>query len=110
MSSGLDDESLIRSMILVLRNHPGEWFTFRRLSRLVALPGMDEYTIGAIAEYRQDLFAISNDRRLKHREQAIAQMAAQDAENWVIPQRPDYDERRELRNRVARAIGGAAGT
>jgi hypothetical protein len=80
------------------------------LSRLVAVPGMDEYALGAIAEYRNDLFAISNDRKLKLRENAIAEIARQETNSWVIPQRPVRDERRELRDRASRAIGGARGT
>ena len=110
MSSGLDDEGIIRLMVLVLREHPGEWLTFRTLARLVAVPGVDELVIGAFAEYRDDLFAINHDRRLKLCETAIEQIALQDATTWVVPQRPVRDERRELRNRVACAIGGAEGT
>ena len=110
MSPGLDDEALIRSMVLVLRQHPGEWLTFRRLSRLVAIPGMDEYALGAIAEYRNDLFAISNDLKMKLRENTIEDIARQDVTNWIIPERPLRDERRELRGKVARAIGGTEGT
>ncbi len=110
MSSGLDDEALTRSMMIVLLQHPGEWLTFRKLSRLVAIPRMDEYALGAIAEYRDDLFAMSNDRKVKLRQSALEEIAHQDVTNWIIPQRPIRDERQELRDRVARAIGGAKGT
>src|SRR5260370_15403264 len=110
MSSGLDDEALTRSMMIVLLQHPGEWVTFRKLSRLVAIPRMDEYALGAIAEYRDDLFAMSNDRKVKLRQSALEEIAHQDVTNWIIPQRPIRDERQELRDRVARAIGGAKGT
>jgi hypothetical protein len=104
MPSGLDEEELVRSMVLVLRQHPGEWLTFRRLSRLVAIPRVDEYALGAIAEYRDDLFAITNDRKVKLRENVIEETAHQDITNWVIPQRRIPDERRELRDKVACAI------
>jgi hypothetical protein len=110
MSSGLDEQALTRSMVLVLRKHPGEWFTFRRLSRLVAVPGMDENAIGGMAEYRNDLFAISNDRKVKLCQSALEEIARQDVADWVVPRRPDRDERRELRGRVARAIQGAEGS
>jgi hypothetical protein len=38
MPSGLREEVLMRSMIRVLREHPVEWLTFKRLSVLIALP------------------------------------------------------------------------
>src|SRR5579863_7674295 len=111
MSSGLDEDSLIRSMVFVLRRHPAEWLTFRKLSQLVGIPGIDEYAVGGIAEYRDDLFAISHDRKVRLRQSVLEQTAhQQDITNWVVPQRIVFDERRELRNRVARALGGADGT
>ena len=110
MSLGLDDQALIRSMVSMLRQHPGEWLTFRRLSRLVTIRGIDENAIGGFAEYRNDLFAIGNDRKVKLRESALEEISRQDVTNWVVPQRPIPDERRELRDRVARALGGAKGT
>jgi hypothetical protein len=110
MSSGLDDQALIRSMVIVLRQHPGEWLTFRRLSQLVAIPGINEYAVGGVAEYRDDLFAISHDRKVKLRQSVLEQTAHQDVTNWAVPQRIVLDDRRELRIRVARALGGADGT
>ena len=110
MPPGLDDEALIRSMVRVLRQHPGEWLAFRRLSQLVAILGIDEYVVGGVAEYRDDLFAISHDRKVKLRQSVLEQTAHRDVTNWVVPQRIVLDERRELRNRVARALGAADGT
>jgi hypothetical protein len=106
MSSDLDEDALIRSMVFVLRRHPGEWLTFRRLSRLVAISGMDENILAAIAEYRDDLFAISHDRKVKLRQSVLEQTAHQDVTNWVVPARRVIDERRELEEKVARAISG----
>jgi len=99
MSPELDDEGLIRSMVRVLRQHPGEWLTFRRISQLVAIPGIEEYAVGSVAEYRDDLFAISHDRKVKLRQSVLEQTAHQDITNWVVPQRLTLDERRELRDR-----------
>ena len=106
MSSGLDEDGLIRRMVIVLRQHPGEWLTFRRLSRLVAIPGMDEHVLAPIAAYRDDLFAISHDRKVKLRQGVLEQTAHQDLTNWVVPARRVNDERRELEEKVARAISG----
>src|ERR1700692_3325519 len=100
MSSGLDDQALIRLMMIVLREHPGECLTFRRLSHLVAIPGINEYAVGGVAEYRVDLFAISHDRKVKLRQSILEQTAHQDVTNWAVPQRVVLDDRRELRNRV----------
>jgi hypothetical protein len=109
MSSGLDDDALIRRMVIVLRKHPGEWLTFRRLSRLVAIPGMDENVLAAMAEYRDDPFAISHDRKVKLREGILEQTAHQDVTNWLVPARRVNDERRELEEKVAQAISGEKG-
>lgn len=106
MSPGLDDEAIIRKIVSVLRQHPGEWLTFRRLSQLIAIPGIDEYAVGGVAEYREDLFAISHDRKVKLRQSVLEQTAHQDVTNWVVPARRVNDERRELEEKVARAISG----
>jgi hypothetical protein len=106
----LDDDSLIWKMVFVLRQHPNEWLSFRKLSRLVAIPGIDEHAVASTAVYRDDLFAVHQDRRVKLRESIVEQLAHQDLANWKVPKRMVPDERRELRDRVARAIGGAEGT
>jgi hypothetical protein len=106
MSSGLDEDSLIRSMVFVLRQHPAEWLTFRRLSQLVAIPGRDENILAAIAEYRDDLFAIAHDRKVKLRQSVLEQTANHNVTNWAVPARRVNDERRELEEKVARAISG----
>lgn len=106
MSSGLDEDSLIRSMVFVLRRHPAEWLTFRRLSQLVVIPGRDENILAAIAEYRDDLFAIAHDRKVKLRQSVLEQTGNHDVTNWVVPARRVNDERRELEEKIARAISG----
>jgi hypothetical protein len=106
MSPGLDDESIIRKMVSVLRQHPGEWLTFRRLSQLVAIPRIDGDIIAAISEHRDDLFATTHDRKVKLRQIVLEQTAHQDVTNWMVPAHRVNDERRELEEKVARAISG----
>jgi hypothetical protein len=101
----LDEEALIRKMVFVLRRQSNEWLSFRRLSRLVAIPEIDEDAIAAIAGYRDDIFATSHDRKVKLRLTFLQQTAIQDATNFVLPRHPVNDERRELSNKVARALG-----
>lgn len=93
MTTELHEDRLIRSMVLALRDHPAEWLTFKRLSQLVALPDCDENILGAVAEYRHDLFAISNDRKLKLRPNVIEAIALIGIANWKVPARPERVER-----------------
>jgi hypothetical protein len=102
----LDEEALIRKMVIVLRQHPNEWLLFRKLSRLVAISGIDENVIASFAAYRTDLFAVGHDRRVKLRESVLEQTAHQNVKNWAVPARRVSDGRRELEEKVARAIGG----
>ena len=69
-------------------------------------PDMDENILAAITEYRADLFAISRDRKVKLRQTVLEQTAHQDVTNWAVPARRVNDERRELEEKVARAISG----
>jgi hypothetical protein len=102
----MDEEQIIKSMVIVLRQHPKGWLTFKRVSRLVAAPSVDEHIIASIAEFRQDLFAIGRDRKVKLRESIFADTARQGIGNWVVPARRVNDERRELEEKVARATSG----
>src|SRR5215472_8410711 len=85
----MDDDRIIRRMVEMLQKHPGEWLTFRRLSWLVAIPECDADIIAGMAEYRYDLFALSDDRRLKLRTGAIEDVARQGIANWRVPPRPE---------------------
>ena len=89
----MDEELIVRSMVQALRTRPAEWLTFRELSRLIANRELDEYVLGAIAEYRDDIFAITNDRKLKLRESVIEETAHRDVGNWPVPERRVPDER-----------------
>lgn len=92
----LDEERIIRSMVRTLRNRPAEWLTFVGLSRLVALADCDANVLGAIAEYRSDLFAITKDRKLKLRQNVIEDVARRGIENWSVPARPEPAKHRDL--------------
>lgn len=89
MESELDEESLIRLMVRVLREHPGEWLTFGRLSHLVAVTGCDADLLGAIADYRNDLFAMAGDRKVKLRSKVVEDVAEQGIAGWRIPSPPE---------------------
>ncbi len=96
-------------MVRALRTRPAEWLTFRELSRLIANRELDENLLGAMADYRKDIFATTCDRKLKLREEVIEETAHRDLGDWAVPERRASDERRELRERVARAIPRANG-
>ncbi len=85
----MDEDVIVRRMIEVLRAHPGDWLTFRRLSWLCSIPGCDADIIAGIAEYRHDLFSISDDRRLKLRTETLADIAQRGISNWTLPSRPE---------------------
>jgi hypothetical protein len=106
MSLGFDQDALIRRMVIVLREHPGAWLTFSRLARLVSITGVDGDIVASVAVYRDDLFSTSQDRRVKLRQGVLEQTAHQDLTNWVVPSRRVIDERRELEEKVGRAISG----
>jgi hypothetical protein len=96
MPPQLDEDALIRTMVGVLREHPAEWLTFKRLSFLIALPSYDADFWAAIAEYRDDLFVINADKRLKLRPAVIEETALQGMTDWRIPARPVQIERERL--------------
>ena len=104
MAEEMDEEPIVHAMVRALRTRPAEWLTFRDLSTLIANREMDEEVVGAIAEYRKDIFAITNDRKLKLRESIVEQTAHLDLDNWTVPERRIPDGRRELRDAVARAL------
>ena len=85
----MDENHILRSIVLLLLKHPGEWFTFRRASSSIGIPGCDADVLAALVEYRQDLFAISDDRRLKLRTGVTEAVAHQGISNWQLPARPE---------------------
>jgi hypothetical protein len=82
------ENQIIERMVLSLRSRPGEWLTFSYLSTLVALPGCDADLIGAMADFRPDIFAVAKDRKLKLREQIVADIAKQEPRAWRVPDAP----------------------
>jgi hypothetical protein len=90
-------------MVLVLRQHPAEWLTFKRLSFLISLPDCNGDFWAAIAEYRTDLFAIGDDRRVKLRPKTIEDISLKGIETWKVPTRPVQIERKSLSNRPVKS-------
>ena len=76
-------------MVKMLRARPGEWLTFAYLSSLIALPDCDTNIVGAMADYRLDLFAVSRDRKLKLCTEVVEDVARQGPTRWRVPQRPE---------------------
>lgn len=81
----MDEELIIKSIVKTLRARPGEWLTFSRLSSLIAIPDCDANIVGAMADYRPDLFAVSRDRRMKLR----TEVAEDVARRGNVPERPE---------------------
>ncbi len=86
-------EQLIHSMVLALWRHPSEWLTFKRLSRLCAIANCDADIVGAFAGYRNDLFAISRDEKVKLQTHAVETIATTGIANWRVPEPPKRAER-----------------
>jgi hypothetical protein len=97
----MDDNHIVGRMIAVLHKHPNEWLTFRRLSLLIEIPGCDADIIAAMAEYRPDLFALSDDRRLKLRTGVIENVARLGISNWQVPPRPELARPERFRDATA---------
>jgi len=76
-------------MVKALRSRPGEWLTFAYLSSLVSFPDCDATLIGAMADFRPDLFAVSKDKKLKLRMKVVEDVAQQGVRNWKVPSPPE---------------------
>ena len=74
-------------MVKALRARPGEWLTFSYLSSLIAIPNCDADIVGAMADYRPDLFSVSKDRKLKLRTEVAEDVARRGPKNWKVPDR-----------------------
>src|SRR5258708_3799746 len=88
----MDEEHIVRCMVGELHKHPAEWLTFTRLTSLIRIPDCDADIIAAIAEYRCDLFAPTNDRKLKLRSCVIEDIARAGFANWRAPKRPEHPQ------------------
>lgn len=82
----LNIQSITQSMVRALHRRPAEWLTFSSLAREI---GMDPDLLGGIVDSRPDIFAVSQDRRLKLREAVVEQIAFQGIANWRIPDIPE---------------------
>lgn len=85
----MDEKHILRCIVLLLLKHPGEWFTFGRASLSIGNPEYDADGVAALVDYRQDLFAVSDDRRFKLRTSVSEAIAQQGTSNWQVPPRPE---------------------
>jgi hypothetical protein len=85
MTQGPSEERIVRQMVRVLWEHPGEWLSFHRLSRLIGIPGQNADSLAGFAEYRGDLFTIAKDKRLKLLQRVVEEVAQKGIERWKIP-------------------------
>ena len=106
----MDENHIIDCMVKALRSRPGEWLTFAYLSSLVSLPDCDANLIGAMADYRPDLFAVTKDRKLKLRLNIAEDVARKGPTNWQVPAPPEkVSEPNPGRHAVASFGESAAG-
>jgi hypothetical protein len=96
-------------MVRILRERPGEWLTFTDLSSLVAIPDCDGDIVGAMADFRPDLFAVSRDRKVKLRSGVTEDIARQGISNWPVPERPEPDPYRGIDRHDAAATATTPG-
>ncbi len=103
MPAEWDETKVIHAMVRVLREHPAEWLTFKRLSLLIAVPSCNADLCAAIAEYRDDLFAVNADKRLKLLQSVIKEIALQGIAKWQIPARPERIDRGSLNSQSSQS-------
>lgn len=100
----MDENHILRSIVLMLRQHPGEWFSFRRASSLIQVAGVDADVLAAFVEYRPDLFSVSDDRRFKLRVRISEDVAQKGDTNWKVPPVPESARPEMLRQGVNREV------
>ena len=83
-----NEQRTVRLMVRVLWEHPSEWLSFQRLSRLIGVPDCDSFVIATIAANWPNLFVIHNDKRFKLQRQVVEEIAKKGIEKWKIPARP----------------------
>ena len=88
----MDENLIIRSMVLALLSRPGEWIGFGRLADLVALPNCDDELVAALADYRTDLFATTRDRKVKLRPGTVEKVTKEGRRNWQVPAPPEREK------------------
>ena len=105
----MDENPIIAAMVIMLRAHPGEWLTFGYLASLIAMKDCDANIIGAMADFRPDLFAVSRDRKLKLRTAVVEKVARQGIANWRVPERPEQPRSEGFNRHSTTGAGAAAG-
>ena len=72
----MDEELLLKVIVHTLLQHPAEWFTYGRMAHDIDVPGVDATLVGAFVDFREDLFATSQDRRSKLHTEVVEQIAS----------------------------------
>jgi hypothetical protein len=75
-------------MVKILRSRPSERLTFSYLTSLVSIPNCDAKLIGAMADFRPDLFVVTKDKKLKLRMNVAEDIARQGVSKWRVPAPP----------------------
>jgi hypothetical protein len=94
--TAVDEEKIIHAIVALLLRRPGEWLSFRQIASSIRVPGCDDILVGALAEFRFDLFSISDDRRLKLRTGVTESIAKQGISAWHVPPRPEAGHRERV--------------
>jgi hypothetical protein len=89
----MDEGLLLNRMVQILFQHPAEWFTFKRMANTVHLPGIDANLIGALVDFRDDLFATNQDCRFKLQTVVIEKISQSGIKKWAVPNRPERKSR-----------------
>lgn len=85
----MNENFIIECMVKALRLRPGEWLTFAYLASLVGIPDCDANLIGAMTDFRPDLFAVTKDKKLKLRLAVAEDVARQGTTRWQVPAPPE---------------------
>jgi hypothetical protein len=85
----VDEELLLKVIVHTLLQRPGEWFTYNRMAQDIDLPGVDATLVGAFVDFREDLFATSQDRRFKLQTKVVEQIVQSGIRKWKIPNRTE---------------------
>lgn len=85
----MDEALLLKVIVHTLLHHPGERFTYSRMANDIGLPGVDATLVGAFVDFREDLFATSQDRRFKLQTGVVEQIVKSGIRKWEAPNRTE---------------------
>jgi hypothetical protein len=88
MTTPIESERTITAIVFALRTRPSEWISFRRLAALLNMPGIDGDVVGALVDYRPDIFAVSKDRKVKLRMTTVEEISLRGKTEWKLPEVP----------------------